>query len=103
MRGACERSSRRQLRSDSRQFSISSASRSEIWRSLQRTQWLLCQERWLMDRRRVIAAAPFRSSTQAWAAIEELLTNTLTSSELITPQEVRTALNTVAEVGRHLV
>jgi hypothetical protein len=55
-----------------------------------------------MDRRRAIAAAPFRSSTQAWTVIEELITNTLTASEHITGQDVRTALQAAAQVGRHL-
>jgi hypothetical protein len=56
-----------------------------------------------MDRRRSIAAAPFRGSTQAWTVIEELITNTLTASPDISEADVRSALDIAAEVGRHLV
>ena len=55
-----------------------------------------------MDRHRTIAAAPFRSSTQAWTVIEEIITNTLTASEHISGQDVRTALQAAGQVGRHL-
>lgn len=56
-----------------------------------------------MDRRRAIAAAPFRSSTQAWTVIDELLTNTLTASDHISTRDVRSALDAAAPVCRHLV
>src|SRR5258708_5207924 len=56
-----------------------------------------------VDRRRSIAAAPFRSSAQAWTVIEELVINTLTASPKIPAQEVRTALQSAAQVGRHLI
>lgn len=56
-----------------------------------------------MDRRRTIAAAPLRGSTQAWTVIEELITNTLTASTNISSNDVRSALDVAAEVGRHLV
>ena len=55
-----------------------------------------------MDRRRAIAAAPFRSSTQAWSVIEDLVTNTLAASDHISGQDVLTALQAAGQVGRHL-
>jgi hypothetical protein len=56
-----------------------------------------------VDRRRAIAAAPFRSAIQAWTVVDELLTNTLTASDHISTQDVRAALDAAAPVCRHLV
>jgi hypothetical protein len=56
-----------------------------------------------LDRRRTIAGAPFRGSTQAWTVIEELISNTLTASPDISSADVRSALDVASEVGRHLV
>jgi hypothetical protein len=56
-----------------------------------------------MDRHRTIAASPFRSSADAWNAIQELITNTLQVADDISLEEVKSALASAATVGRHLV
>ena len=56
-----------------------------------------------MQRYRNIAAAPVRSASVAWRALEELVTNTLSSSQRVDASELADALAAAAPVGRLLI
>lgn len=56
-----------------------------------------------MQRRRTVAAAPFRTATAAWQTIDQLLTDTLMTSAGVDAEEVRCALDAAAPAIRILI
>ena len=56
-----------------------------------------------MRRRRVVAAAPVRSATTAWAAIVELIVDTVDASASIEASGVRREIDKLGAVGPQLV
>jgi hypothetical protein len=56
-----------------------------------------------MQRRRTLAGPPVRSATEAWGAVAQLLTNTLTVSTSVSELEVAAALAPLAGLAPALI
>jgi len=56
-----------------------------------------------MQRRRTIACAPVRGTSQAWSVVSELLIDTLERSPHVERADVEAALSGAAGVGRQLI